>query len=771
MARQKSSYLTAAKVIAPLILTTTLLSQAAIHYLRAKEEITTPKTSVEQTVLNKTITLPRLSDSQRKLDEIADNMLEQAIDSPHGSEEIYTILDETPNLGHSKGERRNLMKVAQKHPLIMLTRLENVKDPELRAELKKTAEDTDHIMSNIRQTNGRDALFGFSIRNTSTSHKMEVLDAAEAHPDARQILMAIAAQDHSHYDHRMLFADDGWVAQKHNDAELIQDFTSRCIGEAPENVVSHHRLFQLKPIKFDSRAFYDGMRASATKNPGYHQRSNAFYKKIGVPDTAIQEMNDLALRTLDTLLMQNDQLRAQRSQGSAFVRTLNDNHNLPAKVRFASLEHMSAEGILQLIKFGEAEVFTSTFMGLADRLFAKMDERGIDMTSFLQKTELKEATEQTFITAVDYGKGQEFLARFPDDDSRKSFLDGIMTTMDDKLKEDFIAFNNLSSGSQAAASLYECIKKIQDPALKRHMEQHIVERFDATSESVVKGAYGLIISAYLTANPDKVESAPFTGHDTRKSYILPTTNMLDEHAVFVNGTFTQRIHFYDDQDGDTSFNHFLDQYKANGKVRAGWKIDEHKKFVVIKSTGRYPNGRCITMVANRPKNELDATDDIAAYIKSNNLAQTGEFHRGHSYHADNTAEAVTDGIQLIGDMGCGGYRRLTSYIAHAPNAHIFSTQQEATKFVNDPLHFLLNNELLEKGSVDWNRFWPEALSQIGDVRKQHYRSPSENSAVYFLQALQSIHGERQDLTTDMIPLPSRNEISALSLFDGNVLRR
>ena len=58
------------------------------------------------------------------------------------------------------------------------------------------------------------------------------------------------------------------------------------------------------------------------------------------------------------------------------VLELNSLFERPAAIRFRAVEHLAARELYLLLTYGEAEMFTSSYRGVFDRLLARMRQEG-----------------------------------------------------------------------------------------------------------------------------------------------------------------------------------------------------------------------------------------------------------------------------------------------------------------------------------------------------------------------------------------------------------
>jgi hypothetical protein len=198
------------------------------------------------------------------------------------------------------------------------------------------------------------------------------------------------------------------------------------------------------------------------------------------------------------------------------------------------------------------------------------------------------------------------------------------------------------------------------------------------------------------------------------------------------GVHNQRYFFYNDEDGQSSFSNFLSQYKG----KPGWKITNFPTFIVIEK--RFQS-HAIRLIANRPEAEADKA--LTTFLESLSIIPHMIIHRGHSYHAQNTLDSITQETKLIWLGSCGGYSNTTEVLTRSPNAlPPFTTKGPGTKAINDRALGLLNEHIISqkmRGHTDFriDDSWKsisEKLNTDPDFRK--YVPPFENLNALFLQA-------------------------------------
>jgi hypothetical protein len=187
------------------------------------------------------------------------------------------------------------------------------------------------------------------------------------------------------------------------------------------------------------------------------------------------------------------------------------------------------------------------------------------------------------------------------------------------------------------------------------------------------------------------------------------------------------MYFYDDEDGRSSYDNFLNSYKG----QQAWVIEDKSTYVHIYSQ----SGMKVEIFADKPDFEQRGINDIAGYMQRNNLAPAVVVHRGHSFHCEATLEKIQPSAKLIFLGSCGGYYKISSALENAPEAHIIATKQIGTKTINDVMLFALNEDIRNGDDIEWNNFWDQMRDKLGNNQYfSDYVPPQKNLEAIFIRA-------------------------------------
>ncbi len=399
------------------------------------------------------------------------------------------------------------------------------------------------------------------------------------------------------------------------------------------------------------------------------------------------------------------------------VEQINRLHEAPDQERFSIVENSSAEQIYILMVHGEEEVFTSTFNGLFNRTIEKLEKENISGSQLLEQTGFVKF--RTFIRlCTEFNRLDDFLKTIPENEQEKILRKFVsdLETAKDPLRE--------------AVSIAEAINSIDNSKIIGILEDEVKTQIKSTSEKTTI-LYKLIASTFNEKGSDEEWLK-----EIEKDYKLPSLNTVETKDLFnKNNTNIQQYFFYNDEDGIASFKNFVDQYKG----KQNWSVKDRGTFVTIESE---ENGRHLKIYANKPENENDGPEEIAKELEKSEIKTIVVVHRGHSYHANKTISRIPKIAKIVSLGSCGGYRNLSEVLTRAPEAHIISTKGTGTKWVNDPLFKMLNQEILSGHNIKWSEFWDKAQQELGDQEKfKDYVPPHKNFGAMFIKAYEKATSE------------------------------
>ncbi len=391
---------------------------------------------------------------------------------------------------------------------------------------------------------------------------------------------------------------------------------------------------------------------------------------------------------------------------------MNDLHEEPAAKRFKTLEGRGEDELYTYLVYAGEDAYPSTFNGTYDRLLQAMKKHGVTGDELLRT--VGEGKLRTFVKqSLEYDRLGDFLSTMPTDAQErliKTFVSGL-----DRQKD---------VGGEAGV-VADALRLVRNPELRGVIASAVEREYKRVQqEDDEKGmaTYG-IISKII----DK--DAAWIPEERAETYRLPDTSeisptdLADQH-----GNVVERYFFYNDEDGQSSFQNFLSRFEG----KPGWKIERHKGYVIV---GAKRGGRGVKIYANEPASET--TDDptqpdvVSQAMQKDGAEASVVVHRGHVYHNNATIAHIPSSAKIVVLGSCGGYMSIESVLKRAPEAHIVSTQGTGTKRVNDTLLAKLDDYMFTD-HFTWETFWEDAggsLQRDPDFAK--YIPPDKNFRAKF----------------------------------------
>lgn len=97
---------------------------------------------------------------------------------------------------------------------------------------------------------------------------------------------------------------------------------------------------------------------------------------------------------------------------------------------------------------------------------------------------------------------------------------------------------------------------------------------------------------------------------------------------------------------------------------------------------------------------LKAIEDAGLYI-------TYFTHRGHSYHLHKSIKRLPVSAELVYLGSCGGYNEVVKVFQANPDAHIISTRNIGSKYINDPILSRINSDAVANKDINWVTLWSD----------------------------------------------------------------
>jgi hypothetical protein len=448
---------------------------------------------------------------------------------------------------------------------------------------------------------------------------------------------------------------------------------------------------------------------------------------------------DYAARVLpplrDTPLEMNaltDMLEKKGKQ--VFVNEINALHTVenPA-IRFKILDPLTPQELYYLIVLSEDEIYTSSYLGVYDRIFQRMKAPYGD--SLLLSVH-GDYFRKFIKMAAGYNKLEHFLGTM-DRQNAGTVMKSFVIHLENAGEEEAV---------DVADSYSSIVEK--SPALARFILSEVrwnYEKNVATGNKKGIVIYDLLQTLFMSADSSKKV-------DLSLQLGIPPIYTVD-HSSLVDdsGRVIQQVFFYGDKDkdGQNSYADFMSLFRTRPKAKPDWKITGNPQWTTITST----HGQPVIIFANKPLLGDDDPDDKAQhalddYLFDHHLKPTIVIHRGHSYHVKSTIEQMPATARIVVLGSCGGYNNLSEVLKISEDAHIISSKQVGTKTVNEPILRAINNTLLAGKDIEWLSMWREldASFQHDPAAREKfddYIPPYKNLGAIFIKAYRKAMGDEE----------------------------
>jgi hypothetical protein len=393
------------------------------------------------------------------------------------------------------------------------------------------------------------------------------------------------------------------------------------------------------------------------------------------------------------------------------VNLINDLHDESDIIRFRILENLNSKEIYTLIVYSEDEIYTSTFLGMYNRLINKIDlESNYEFLFSLKFNRFR-----TFIKmCAGYNMLDDFLLKMGEFEKQKLF---------DKLVQ---GIENANDNLSSAVTLVDTYGSIQSLPTKILFERSILSYYNTIEYSEAQKLYGSILSICNIGDASQMNT---TIHNQKKAL-----EILSLDRIFKGDKHIQQHFFFDDEDGRASYNHFLATFN-----KANWTVEDHQTYILIKSV----QGNKIEIYANKPSTEYAGQNAIKSLFKTQNRWPDIVVHRGHSYFVDAAIESLTPSAEVVFLGSCGGYNIISQVLKYSPDAQIISSKQIGTLLVNDRLCYMLNETIRKGEDLNWQKLWDNLnksfiKGSIAHERFQDYIPPHKNLGALLITSYRSI---------------------------------
>lgn len=442
--------------------------------------------------------------------------------------------------------------------------------------------------------------------------------------------------------------------------------------------------------------------------PGYYQLLvNTLVKELSAqPDSSTVFLSSLRKAIKEKALL-------------FFVENMNELHASPDAIRFAEIKKLRLEDIYYIITACEKELYTSSYLGLYNRLIERFGTPTAD--SLFQVVQYDQFN-QFMRMAANYNTLADFLHCMPEEKGAalvKRFIAGIERTT--------------GSGLEKAMDIADSFTGLSsDKAFSQLIRQELQTNLNRTkSEQLFFGVrlYSILLEVFdMMQAKDTLQSAA-------KSKLGNNQKLERKHLLNKNGDILQLVLFYGDEDGMTSFKNFMELFHDINK----WEICKNEQWVSIRSK----LDTSLLIYANLPLDakqllDLQAQDSLFVFLQQQSAEPTILIHRGHSYHLTHTMKRMKASVKLAILGSCGGYNSMLSVADISPDAQIIVSKKIGSKLINDPIIEVINETLQDCRDLIWTEVWEKLTIRFSkDETAQNlfneYIPPTKNVSLFVLK--------------------------------------
>jgi len=450
----------------------------------------------------------------------------------------------------------------------------------------------------------------------------------------------------------------------------------------------------------------------------------SYFKQMVKTSIVLQQkksngQNPLGLKAM----MENMQSRSLR-----YIREVNDLHEEPNNVRFAVVKNFSPEELYYLIVNGQEELFTSSYTnhgnaGLYDQMMARM----------------KPPRGDSLLMLVSFDRFKKFIAMAAGFNTLDHFLKSMEPENANYLMKKYVSSLEKTEDLEDAVDVANSFGSIRDPKLLQFLREEVKKNYVFVSrknDRRGKVIYELLSSLFETESGQQSDSTKAS--DMAAKLSLPPINYVNfSGLVNDSGRIYQQVFFYGDKDGQESYASFMTSFGGGD-----WSVSRGKYWTTITSL----KGKPITIFANLPLDEPEdktAIEKLSEFLDEKDIHPTVFIHRGHSYHVNTTMDNLQSSAKIVVLGSCGGYHNLAKVLEKSPDAHIISSKQVGTRFVNEPIIRTLEDVIRSGKNVDWVNMWAVLGKRFaGDARNKElfsdYVPPHKNLGAIFIKAYKQI---------------------------------
>lgn len=422
-------------------------------------------------------------------------------------------------------------------------------------------------------------------------------------------------------------------------------------------------------------------------------------------------------------MMENMQAKSLK-----YIREVNDLHEEPAPVRFRVVKDFTPEELYYLIINGQEELYTSSYTnhnnaGLYDQMMLRM----------------KPPHGDSLLMLVEFDRFKKFIAMAAGFNTLDNFLKSMAPENANYLMKKYVSALEKTEDLEDAVDVANSFGSIRDPKLLAFLREEVQKNYTFVAKKKEKRGTVIyeLLGSLFDAETEKSNDSSKASEMSAKLQLPPINFVSFNSLQSDSGQVYMQVFFYGDKDGHDSYVSFMSNFPGGE-----WKISKNKYWTTITSL----KGKPITIFANLPIEEPEdktAIQKLSEFLDENDIHPTVFIHRGHSYHINTTLDNLQSSAKIVVLGSCGGYHNMAVVLEKSPEAHIISSKQVGTRFVNEPIIRSLDETIRAGKNVDWVVMWAGLSKKFaGDARNRElfsdYVPPHKNLGAIFIKAYRQI---------------------------------
>jgi hypothetical protein len=362
-----------------------------------------------------------------------------------------------------------------------------------------------------------------------------------------------------------------------------------------------------------------------------------------------------------------------------YVEPINELHESPDNIRYRGLNGISTQDLYFVILGGESMFYTSSFMYVFNKFLRDTGKEGVE--AFFEKINYCQFGD--FLNIISgYGMVNKLASHM----SEEKFAKVLGSYMQRSIRTDMTDKELILSGM----NLSEILNGVKGNEKIRDI---LIEKIDGKRATIPRS--NVMIYRMLNGFRDIL----LDKDNSKLKEVEKLYEVLQVDRLKTKDTIVQVALFYDDTDGAASFGNYMQLFPESK-----WSKEDKGNYIILRSR----SGNPMIVYVNKPNTKVKdnaAQNEMMQAIADANQEITAFLHRGHSYHLYKSLRKLPASAQFVYLGSCGGYNDVSKVFHANPDAHIISTRNIGSKYVNDPILGKITNEVLANNDINWNQLW------------------------------------------------------------------